>query len=84
MKERRQEEVPEDKIVPNLLSNDLFESQFHAHAVFPVSYDACGFAFHSSLPHLAAWDCISTSVMPLVLFSGKPSLRHKSVKCDIK
>lgn len=35
MKERRQEEVPEDKIVPNLLSNDLFESQFHAHAVFP-------------------------------------------------
>ena len=32
MKERRQEEVPEDKIVPNLFSNDLFESQFHAHA----------------------------------------------------
>ena len=32
MKERRQEEVLEDKIVPNLLSNDLFESQFHAHA----------------------------------------------------
>lgn len=32
MKERRQEEVPEDKIVPSLLSNDLFESQFDAHA----------------------------------------------------